>query len=144
MMAGVVLTDLLVAHVRVFCTYVYWASVVTFPSHSFHFSPLFALHQILFKVFRFDVFMFSVEETRQQFACVATWLGRVVRFCFHHMDLLLSKGILRKKHTSSGTNPANPPGVSLNRLELKKQMRYFFSRKDFLRLAKNVLGIFLA
>jgi hypothetical protein len=54
---------------------------------------------------------------------------------------LLSKGILRKKHTSSGTNP---PGVSLNRLELKKQMRYFFRAKIFCVLQKNVLGKFLA
>jgi hypothetical protein len=53
----------------------------------------------------------------------------------------LSKGILRKKHTSSG---ANPPGVSLNRLELKKQMRYFFRAKIFCVLQKNVLGKFLA
>ena len=53
----------------------------------------------------------------------------------------LSKGILRKKHTSSGTNP---PGVSLNRLELKKQMRYFFRAKIFCVLKKNVLGKFLA
>jgi hypothetical protein len=54
---------------------------------------------------------------------------------------LLSKGILRKKNTSSGTNP---PGVSLNRLELKKQMRYFFRAKTFCVLQKNVLGKFLA
>jgi hypothetical protein len=53
----------------------------------------------------------------------------------------LSKGILRKKNTSSGTNP---PGVSLNRLELKKQMRYFFRAKIFCVLQKNVLGKFLA
>ncbi len=53
--------------------------------------------------------------------------------------LLLGKGILRKKHTSSGTNP---PGVSLNRLELKKQMRYFFRAKIFCVLQKNVLGNF--
>ena len=53
----------------------------------------------------------------------------------------LSKGILRKKNTSSGTNP---PGVSLNRLELKKQMRYFFRAKTFCVLQKNVLGKFLA
>jgi hypothetical protein len=54
---------------------------------------------------------------------------------------LLSKGILRKKNTPSGTNP---PGVSLNRLELKKQMRYFFRAKTFCVLQKNVLGKFLA
>jgi hypothetical protein len=34
----------------------------------------------------------------------------------------------------------NPPGVSLNRLELKKQMRYFFCAKIFCVLQKNVLG----
>jgi len=34
----------------------------------------------------------------------------------------------------------NPPGVSLNRLELKKQMRYFFCAKSFCVLQKNVLG----
>jgi hypothetical protein len=54
---------------------------------------------------------------------------------------VLSKGSLRKKHSSSGTNP---PGVSLNRLELKKQMRYFFREKIFCVLKKNVLGKFLA
>jgi hypothetical protein len=53
----------------------------------------------------------------------------------------LSKGILRKKNTSSETNP---PGVSLNRLELKKQMRYFFRAKTFCVLQKNVLGKTLA
>ena len=58
----------------------------------------------------------------------------------HEVDIL-SKGILRKKHTSSGTNP---PGVSLNRLELKKQMRYFFRAKIFCVLQKHVLGKFLA
>ena len=51
----------------------------------------------------------------------------------HH----LSKGILRKKHTSSGTNP---PGVSLNRLELKKHMRYFFCAKIFCVLHTKKLG----
>jgi hypothetical protein len=34
----------------------------------------------------------------------------------------------------------NPPGVSLNRLELKRQMRFFFLRKDLLRLAKKCFG----
>ena len=34
----------------------------------------------------------------------------------------------------------NPPGVSPNRLELKKQMRYFFCAKIFCVLQKNVLG----
>jgi hypothetical protein len=34
----------------------------------------------------------------------------------------------------------NPPGVSLNRLELKKQMRYLFCAKTFCVLQKNVLG----
>ena len=38
----------------------------------------------------------------------------------------------------------NPPGVSLNRLELKKQMRYFFCAKSFRVLQKNVLGKSLA
>ena len=34
--------------------------------------------------------------------------------------------------------------LSLNRLELKKQMRYFFRAKSFCVLQKNVLGKFLA
>ena len=34
----------------------------------------------------------------------------------------------------------NPPGVSLNRLELKKHMRYFFCAKIFCVLQKNKLG----
>jgi hypothetical protein len=34
----------------------------------------------------------------------------------------------------------NPPGVSLNRLELKKQMRYFFRAKTFCVLQKICLG----
>jgi hypothetical protein len=38
----------------------------------------------------------------------------------------------------------NPPGVSLNRLELKKQMRYFFRAKIFCVLQKNVFGKTLA
>jgi hypothetical protein len=63
------------------------------------------------------------------------------RFVFGRAPPPLSKGILRKKHTSSGTNP---PGVSLNRLELKKQMRYFFRANTFCVLQKNVLGIYLA
>jgi hypothetical protein len=32
----------------------------------------------------------------------------------------------------------NPPGVSLNRLELKKQMRYFFCAKTFCVLCKKM------
>jgi hypothetical protein len=32
----------------------------------------------------------------------------------------------------------NPPGVSLNRLELKKQMRYFFRAKTFCVLQKKM------
>jgi hypothetical protein len=35
----------------------------------------------------------------------------------------------------------HPPGVTLNRLELKKQMRYVFCAKTFCVLQKNVLGI---
>jgi hypothetical protein len=34
----------------------------------------------------------------------------------------------------------NPPGVSLHRLELKKQMRYFFRAKTFCVLQKKCLG----
>jgi hypothetical protein len=34
----------------------------------------------------------------------------------------------------------NPPGVSLNRVELKKQMRYCFCAKTFCVLQTNVLG----
>jgi hypothetical protein len=49
----------------------------------------------------------------------------------------LSKGILRKKNTSGETNP---PGVSLNRLDLKKQMRYFFRAKIFCVLQKKCFG----
>ena len=56
--------------------------------------------------------------------------------CLTRFAHTLSKGILRKKHTSSGTNP---PGVSLNRLELKKQMRYFFAQR-FSASYKKCLG----
>jgi hypothetical protein len=38
----------------------------------------------------------------------------------------------------------NPPGVSLNRLELKKQMRYFFCAKIFCVLQKMFWGKSLA
>jgi hypothetical protein len=38
----------------------------------------------------------------------------------------------------------NPPGVSLNRLELKKQMRYFFCAKTFCVLQKMFWGKSLA
>jgi hypothetical protein len=34
----------------------------------------------------------------------------------------------------------NPPGVSLNRLELKKQMRYFFRAKTFCVLQNKCFG----
>ena len=76
------------------------------------------------------------------FALGPSCLGQCVCRCGPFVrGQTLSKGILRKNHTSSGTNP---PGVSLNRLELKKQMRYFFRAKIFCVLQKNVLGKFLA
>jgi hypothetical protein len=67
--------------------------------------------------------------------------GAVVAPGASGVPLLLSQGSRRKTHPPRGTNP---PGVSLNRLELKKQMRYFFRAKIFCVLKKNVLGKFLA
>jgi hypothetical protein len=69
----------------VFCTLSPWQSL----SRAFHSFPISTNPQMPSKVFRFNVVMCSVEETRQRLARVATWLVRVVRCRIHHVGLLV-------------------------------------------------------
>jgi hypothetical protein len=81
-----VMTEVILTDLRGNRASVHSARSVTFSSHPFHPNSLIALLQMLPKVFWFIVIVPSVEGAHQR---VSAQLGRVAKFRFHYVGLLV-------------------------------------------------------